>query len=1119
MKKKNLKALWFGLAPLLLIPIVAASCHNGNNKEQDKLSFNKKTAAVYKIDALLSQLMDERSLEGLTPEEKIAYQEEVEALNQRYLSVLNDMNNDKFNQQDVDNLKKDIDTKASKVIHQSSNQKYTKELEETLYSLRTEIANLKTANEAMQTQNDTLAAANKALIEKHTQEIEDMKQQLKEAVENAVDPDLIPIEKTKTSAKAFLKLLSDFLLNDFFVKLKKDYPETYKNDESLIAQIVQSFDITNKDIAKLTENKKNLPEFEKLTLFTIKRVALICQYVKPEDGSITLDNPKSEYFDTLFDWRINDLDRAITSITNKAPSTFKGANETEQTAKKQEIIKQLTALRDSYKTAKGQADSLQKQVTYFSILEDEDHFEAALSQDKHYFSPKYNAGDVQLSEFPILQEITDQKFLEQVYDEFKEIAIKLSNHLRQHGNEYIRSVKFHKLYENYKNNVNYIIRTLNDKPSLKYFNELVYKQDLDKFLRKMKDIYYEVTHIDTSKEKQEYENFVDFQLALNNPDNFYGFFKKNVIDKRNSLDQEDNQRIYIYQQFATNIDAELKTLRDKQPKTFIEAYDRLIAFLLIKSRVEMILQIVQLYSITGDDLNDEAFKNLTKYDLSAKFDKRIKASEQIIAEWEGEKEGIDTLVNGILLVPTDADLADEIKYRLFIEKVADNMKQVLETFATNFATDGIWKFVFDSPDTLTNLLKSLNEKIVALNSSKESKDLATLKAEFAKIKDEHHNIIVALNGDDNPSYYGALNKALKQAMASDEESAAAKELLAKVQTTLTNVKLSSEITTKENISSTLNEWKTSLQALKTELEQSTEYKKPFKICTYAENFTLKTMFLETIENLIAKIDALLPTVEQTELESLKTSLQSIINVAQESLAHFGNESDGQTEPLFKEHLELIENEKLNLEGFIRSKRKNAKLAVLIPGQELFVLLRSFQSQELAHLDQIMIPEKYQDKALLTSMRNPFVNLKKSKVVSGVWSLKGDDKNIDISDPDLVDNKTEADLYKELRLLEDEYAASILQLLKSTEEPKPADLDNFKKKREAYYNFLNDLQDNKKVYLANHYARFSADVYERPEPSENMKGYTAYDLVNDYATLIAINNMMKFLDEEFINPKK
>ncbi|MCV3754329.1 hypothetical protein [Ureaplasma zalophigenitalium] len=1121
-KKKNLKAAWLGLTPILLIPIIAASCSK-DNKNQDLQGFNKKTATVYKIDAVLSQLMDERSLEGLTPEEQVVYKEELQTLNQRYLSLVNDLNANKLDEQVAMNLKKDVDAKATKILKSNSNEKYVKELEDSLYSLRSEISNLKKSNDTYKNENEALQQANKALIDKHTQEIEDMKAQLKEAIENAVDPDLEPIAKTSTSAKGFLKLLSDFLLKDFFGKLKKEFPQTYKHDETLIAQIVQSFDATNKSIAKLAENKNNLAEFEKLTLFTIKRVSLIFQYVKPEEGSITLDNPKSEYFDTLFDWRMKDLAAAIKSVTNKEVNTFKGDNAEEKTKNKNKIIEQLTNLHDSYKTAKTQADTLQKQVIYFSILDDEEHFEAALSQDKRSFSSKYNAQDVKISEFPIIQEITDQEFLDLVYREFHEIALKLSNHIKQHGDEYIRSVKFHKLYKNFTDNVNNIIRMLRDKKSLKYFNDLVYKQDLDKFLRKMKNIYYEVLKIDTSKEikkeMQEYKSFVDTQVAMNNPNNFYGFFKKNVIDVRNKLDENDNKRIFIYQQFATNIDAEIKKMRDWTPKTFIEAYDRLINFMLIKSRVEMILQIIKLYDVTGDNLNDKTFKELVKYDLSEKFDKNIKNSEAVITNLETEIKDINTLINSIVPVPNNNDLTSDATYRIFIEKMADQMLQILKTCETNFGADGKWKYVFESPNTLINLLNELNQKIIALNSSKESKNLELLKSEFEKIKEEHHKIKIVLNGDDHPSFNGSLNKAIIDAYANEAETKAAKDLFNKVKTSLQNVQVTSDIATKENATSILNQWKTSLESLKTEVDQSTQYGKPFAILADVDNFTLKTSLSKIIDDLLAKITALLSTVDQKEIKDIKNSLEQIVNVSKEALAKFGSETDGQTSPLFKENLEAIESEKNNLESFKRRKEKNAKLAVLVPGQELFVLLRSFQNKQLTDLDAIMIPEKYQDKKLLEIIRNPFENLKKSEVVSGVWSLKGDDKNFDISDPELVNNETEKTLYEKMRKLEDAYAASILKLVNSTDETKNADLADFKKKREAYYNYLNDLHDSKKVYLTNHHARFTADLYRRPEPSEGTVGYTAYNLVNDFATLVAIDNMMTFLNEQFINPKK
>ncbi|MCV3743583.1 hypothetical protein OF377_01610 [Ureaplasma sp. ES3154-GEN] len=1115
MKKKT--KLWtIGLTPILLLPAIAAACSPRNNKNNDSnTELNQLTISLFKTGAYIDQLMDERTYNGLNADDKEKLKSAATTLNNRYLTLLNQYKTNSLNETELNTLLNDVKDQLLGLSKKTSNSTVKTELEQTLTDLRAEVVNLRKQNATANEKAANLEEEKANLIKEHTDAINALNEQLKEAVDKAVDPNLVLLAKTETSAKIFLQNLQDFLFDDFLANLKSQYPEAYASNESLINKIYESFSATTPTLLKLTENYKNLFQFESMILNYVQRIALLMVYTTPENQTVNTTTTASNYMNMIFDWRINDLQRAIDAATAKEVNSFNGDDETAKQAAKNELLKKYSTLKNFYERIKTSSETLQKQISLFNIIEGEQYFGSMLSQDKKTFK---DLPDVKLTPFPILQQITDEAFLKKALFEFTQTANMFTSFINEKGNKFIRSVKYDNLYKLFVKNVNELINLVRNKDQLKYFNDLVYEQDLDKLLRKAKDLYYQLVQIDVEDETQKYTTMVDEALMVTATENFNAWFRNNVINKRNSLDEEDSKRTYIWQPFAVLVNQEINRLRNWNPTDFTSAFARYNAFKLLERRVKLTYQLLNFYTLTNDDLNSPELKELLKYDLSAKIGKQITDSQNRIAEWKKQYNDINALVNSLFTVATNEQETDTPAYRLYVETQLNNATSMKNTLVEKTNSNGEWEYIFDDAEK-AKLLELLNDVVNAwtsVNTNKENKELDTLKQETTAVQTAYNNLLNALNGNKNPtSVYGIFNAYIITNAFSDDENVKAYELLAEIKTTLDTF-ATQTFESKEAIQTLLNEWKTKANELKTKLEQSTEYEKAFN--PYYDDFTLKNKLLTFATDLESKITAALEVYESASKEDLETRVNQILNTVKELRDNYGTPEENKTAPLWKTHLDFIADEETNLQSLERKKTKNAKLALFAPGQELYVLARYFKNNNLSNLESIMLPDRYQDVQLKTYLRDAFESVKSNEITQSIWSLDNSENSIEVD----LENTDEAntkrtEVYNNIVSLENAYATSIIALLnaqKNNEDTQTA-LSDFNTKRTAYYTYLNGLRAEN-VYLTNKFARFSADIY-KPFENSNEQGFTPFALIYNYATMVAANELMVELNSQFINP--
>ncbi|EFF41848.1 hypothetical protein [Mycoplasmopsis alligatoris] len=269
-----------------------------------------------------------------------------------------------------------------------------------------------------------------------------------------------------------------------------------------------------------------------------------------------------------------------------------------------------------------------------------------------------------------------------------------------------------------------------------------------------------------------------------------------------------------------------------------------------------------------------------------------------------------------------------------------------------------------------------------------------------------------------------------------------------------------------------------------------------------------TTFKNSLNNVLTKLTAWKNKDKNSkEINELKTTLKN-------ELDNLGFENTGFKKSVIGEILSYIEDSNTNKDGYNRKKTQITKLSKIVPGQELFALIRYWVYSESANLSTILIADDHDDKDAYKLLTESYEKLRSKNNLY---------RNINDINPSFIthaDPKDESDttpIFNKIKELESKYAQASLDALKTFKDPKSTEDQKTKAKnalstaRNAFYKELN----SKDILIErNSEIRHSSTKYKNYEDM-NEQGYQPFHLAQLYAELVSLSEIMKWLNNNFI----
>ncbi|WP_041103285.1 hypothetical protein [Mycoplasmopsis californica] len=924
---------------------------------------------------------------------------------------------------------------------------------------------------------------------------EELKKEIDKLTKLVDELDGTPIKTNGKSARELLELINKFLTVDFPQAMKSQKPEEFEKNKSLFTQIINSVKASYADFKDTDEGYKDIFTWQNAILYNLRRSQLVAEYIDNPTSPVTVITPKSELMDELFDWRIKDLERIGAELEKVEDSKFVQGKPT-----KAELIKRVNDAKNQYEKAKNSATLLSHQIASWHKLEvevDNDKTTGVINKIVNFSSPQYrsllpefNLPDFKISLFPVYKQIIDEEFKEKVKKETLLLNNEYKNWLESTGKSYIYSLRFANLYKESKKITDNIYRILKD-DNIDFYNEFSIYEDLDKFILKAKAQLYEVYKVNPASEKAK----IDALVTKDFDEKSDGSFAKMFNDKYAELSKksDDKKAQYLYSGFFTFYSKEIKRIKEMKTDTFIESYDRYLMYLITKKQINISSRIIDLYSDLNEDISQTELKELLNWDNSTKFEKLIKQEQDFKHKSTKIIDDMKKLIHSLKLSTNIVNIKDEIKkvkescveidkhieviddehegdWVSIIEK--ENLPKFLELYSKykelikSIEKDNNQDLIKNASD----LASQIEIAVLGVKNSEESKPTSLIGLFNFELTKEYFET----EGDDYNSKFEIFKDIL--------------EFYEKIKSSGNQVKHSAD------------SYLTQIEELLKKVEHIKESGHPWSELFYSSFTDIQTK----LKNNLNKVKESLEKVKNSSnnADTLKNDVDSAIK-------DIGGVNDGKdVKGWIQPTIELIE-EVDNKVKIYEKRMKNVKeTAAYVPGQEIYILIRYWQSKNEKLLNQ-NLPDKNTnpDKTLTAYIHKTLDDVRNKHNFKEITGVKPNDDSFDMEyEPgDTPNPKT---VYDEFKKLEDEYAEALFNFVTRKDDSHKTVLkEKIIKTRKPYYEFLNGLKE-RKIYFANHFIKFSADQYKYDQDeTESPDNWVASDLLGYYAKIYGVTEVV------------
>ncbi|ENY68958.1 Hypothetical protein, predicted lipoprotein [Mycoplasmopsis bovigenitalium 51080] len=907
--------------------------------------------------------------------------------------------------------------------------------------------------------------------------IADLQKQLEELQKQVETAEGKKVKKNNLSARTLYGELVKFLAEDFPKTMQDQNPEAFNSNKDLFNRISESVKLSAEEFKTTPEDFKHVFTWQNAIFYNLNRAQLVAKFIDDPSNPVTVLTPKSQLMDELFNWRIKDLDRIIQELSY---DSYKND-------KKDELIAQVNDAKEKYQKAKDESSLFAHQIAKWFELEREssDETEGPIRDIVNFASPQYrsllpkfNLPTFKISLFPVYRQIVDDEFKAGVKKELLELNDLYKSWLSNSGFNYIYSIRYYDLYKKAKVVTDTIKTIAQDSENINYYNEFNTWNDLKEFVNEAKLTLLDAGYVNYKSEKTMIDSLVDQQLNRSVSNTYAKMFINKYQSKSNS---DDKDATYLWTDFFKKYHQLITQIFSSKKSTFVESYDRYAKYLILKKQVYFSEQLINLFKNLGENIEEPELKSLLRWDNSEKFDKQIKKQEEIV---RSSKEFMTEIKNGIDKLKFNSQESNTENVAL-VHKNAVDFQNLLKTKLSN---DGDWIYYFAGEEHLAEELQKIIDSHVALIVKLFEKQQKTSE-DVKEINESHKKIVSKILGNSSDdetevsTLFGKFNKGLlseNYRLVGDE--------------------YNKQISIFEEIIKSLKQedgdLKSKVESILKKLETITEYGNDW----YGLYFSSRDEIHETLNS---KLKELLELNTTNKKEDLKNKTNEFISL-------IGDKSDGLVKKgLLSDLFELMENWESEIDNIKRRKQRSIETAKYVPGQELFVLLRYWNSKLLSKTQSSLPDEKtHPDKDLSKFLNKLFKDVVNKPQFKAITSVKGTDSYFDTEESA---GSTPSSVYKEFKELEEKYAESILLFIKSSGREQSEAKKILQESRANYYNFLNVLRD-KKIYLADQWIRFSADKYINNQG--DIEHFVAATLLGFAADAYALSDMI----DNFANKK-
>ncbi|MCT4469699.1 hypothetical protein [Mycoplasma sp. HS2188] len=951
------------------------------------------------------------------------------------------------------------------------------------------------------------------------------------------------IERSNVSAKKLLNTLSKFLTDQFPNELQRQFPERYESEKNVLNQIRTSVLATLNEYNNTPEDLSNFISWQQAIINVLGRASVVANYVNSGSSVVLLPVKADEQLAMLFQWRIDDIDRLIEAVKANQDSVYntEGSND-DGASEKQKLIAELESYKEEYLNAKNEK-LLMAQIASWYRLEDNTATAVAGkfinvgsvtdSIANRRFLAKYKVDpSMTISPFPVYQSIIDQEFIQSAKEKLTAMKNQVVEWLKvEKQKPFVRSLRYTKLYTKLISTLSSLISSTTG-DSVKY-SSFEYEKDVELFIAEAKELLSQLKAVDFEAEKAKLDKLVDDAVGADGT-LWTSFASRNTKEFR---ENEDNYE-KMYKDFNDYYRPKIVELRNKAHSNFQESFVRYTQFLTLEAEINHAYKLIDLHKLLGDNINDDNFKALTKYDSTEEIDSKIKEQEAKIASYKDALKQKWDLIQALLQEYTGSTKEEALAYIQNIYTKANEDKTLL---TTNFAEGGKWNSFYSAEDTRKMIEEFSNylEFVEGINSSAQSKDYESLISDIQKIKEKTNKLKTDFFGSktslenqdeanddqsDSDSYFVQFFNNLQEQgyETSGEEYSKQIQLFTDV---LDLYNKSKDLNYDDsNLVTNINNIKTQLATVKQNVENAKDYNSHYDwnvegeiVNQIRDDIAVDLLWLDR------KLQKVLSEKESGNVDGdggAKAQLASIKNRLATLIPGLGNPAtDTPTNELTSSIKISIDTANEAIQNLNRRKRRIQNLAKLLPIQELLVLIRYYENNQKSKLLEIL-PKKSNDQ---NGNNATEANGGQDKEIADFFdeSLKitsqpSSAKQITSVEVENFSHENPAEqnkIFQEFRTLEEQYANALIEFIENNEDSKENELKaSVNTARNNYYEFLNSLKE-KGVILDNKFIRMSADRYVTDEDAEDK--LTPFDLLKKYVSSTGVNKVATNLYNEYV----
>ncbi|ADE19406.1 hypothetical protein [Mycoplasma crocodyli] len=897
------------------------------------------------------------------------------------------------------------------------------------------------------------------------------------------------LPRNDISAKEALNTIFNFIEVEFHDAWKKQQPDKYKENhtfwESMIKGVLESKELINKE----PEDFTNVKYFERLVLHFIDKLAVLQDYLEGEK-KVELVHAKEKFMTALFEWRVNDITKAINAISKQ---------KTTENPKKDEHIKILNDAKTEYEVIMKQSVDFPSQTFKFKYLEENIIYKLLLDPNKyHTYRGEYKL-TFESNEFPVYKQINNKKLLDELNILTSKIYDEYSAFFGTKAQYFLTSVYFTKKLYIFKENIQFL-------KNVRYTSEANTKKEVLYYIEKARSILFDLEKVDYIKLRDEYKTKNASLLSATEANSVRKFVNSNITPKK-----DENKNYELFELWAKK---ELTKLDRLKEDSFVNAFHKHVAIKKIETHIKTIYDYMNYWTTLKEDPNSPELKSLLSYDKDlSKYDKSIADENKIIDEYKTNNTFLSVELKKVVeIMPSTQDEVNLKKYFVDSLNKATTFKTLIEK---EVAEAG--KFENYADDFKTLLINSINlyvNEVIKLNSEAKDKSIEQLKNMASILQTK----FVELN-----KKVGHENEGKKTLLFERLNDNAFQEGYNETDETYTKIsKLVIELqkvieATKSNLFSTKDEAKTFIE------KQDLIFKKfetDVIAAKTAEVFTGigdTNEFTNNFDKLLNEYKVVWNTLvaqKDAELAVINPLLILLNNKSKEQLETFGFDDTGFNKSSKGKILTYIEDSNNNISGYQRKKTQIEKLTKIVPGQELYALIRLWVKNESAQLSARLISDKHDDKETYKLLTGAFEAIRSK---NQLFRNLNDIQPSFISFTDPKNDGKQGEVIAKIKELELAYAQASLNALKvfkdqsSTQELKTSAKEALTTSRKAYYDYLNSsdfsIERNSEIrQLASKYTNYE---------DYNNQGFQPFHIAYLYGELVSLTDTMNWLYDSYI----